>query len=104
VVTELVNNSWAHVEDGPQRDWVSVSIDDGGDFLRINVTDPGGGTEPCVVKLKGSAKGRQESGRGMRIVQVLSRGHWTTYVTDEGHRVVQVVVHYPAASREQDRT
>lgn len=98
VVSELVNNSLIHATAGPHRDWISVSVNDGTTFLRVYVTDPGGPTMPRVLNTQRS----DESGRGMRIVHVLSQGHWATYETEEGHRIVRVDLRHPLPSQDKN--
>ncbi|MEU7831157.1 ATP-binding protein [Nonomuraea sp. NPDC049129] len=85
VVSELVTNACEHVEGGPDREWVTVSVGRGNGFFRVEVTDPGAfGAEPHMAEPAPEA----ESGRGIRIVADLSNGCWGTFVTAVDHRIV----------------
>ncbi len=91
VVSELVANACEHVEDGPHRDWVTVSVARGDGFFRVEVTDPGAfDAEPHMTEPTSEA----ESGRGIRIVADLSNGCWGTFVTEAEHRVVWADVNF----------
>ncbi|HUR07034.1 MAG TPA: ATP-binding protein [Nonomuraea sp.] len=85
VISELVANACEHVEGGPHREWVIVSVGRGDGFFRVEVTDPGAfGAEPHMAEPASEA----ESGRGIRIVAYLSNGCWGTFVTEAEHRIV----------------
>ncbi|MEV1241471.1 ATP-binding protein [Nonomuraea sp. NPDC050022] len=84
-VSELVTNACEHVEGGPDREWVTVSVGRGNGFFRVEVTDPGAFVgEPHMAESAPEA----ESGRGIRIVAELSNGCWGTFVTAADHRIV----------------
>jgi len=96
VVSELVANACEHVEGGPHREWVTVSVGRGDGFFRVEVTDPGAcGAEPHMAEPASEA----ESGRGIRIVADLSNGCWGTFVTEAEHRIVWADVNFQPIRR-----
>ncbi|MGW2152181.1 ATP-binding protein [Nonomuraea sp. NPDC001699] len=87
VVSELVTNAVRHVPPGPERDWVTVLLEVGDGFVRLEVVDPGTAErEPRFAPL--DAGSLRESGRGLGLVAALSVRSGTHVAEPYGHRVV----------------
>ncbi|MEV6036834.1 ATP-binding protein [Nonomuraea sp. NPDC052116] len=93
VASELVTNAVKHValEIGPgsDLDGIEVKLSQGRDFLRLVVTDPGSAcsTPSCIPMQASNLYAMQ--GRGLAIVDRLSRGRWGSHqLHASGHRVV----------------
>lgn len=92
VASELVTNSVKHaVGPGPSGDldWIELTLSQGPGFLRLVVTDPGSTrSTPSYIPMQASNLSA-EQGRGLAIVDNLSRGRWGSYrLPASGHRVV----------------
>ncbi|MEU6715764.1 ATP-binding protein [Nonomuraea sp. NPDC046802] len=93
VASELVTNSVKHaaLDSGPSvdLDWVKVELSQGPEFLRLVVTDPGSAcSTPSYIPMQ-APNLYAEQGRGLAIVENLSRGRWGSYrLPASGHRVV----------------
>jgi anti-sigma regulatory factor (Ser/Thr protein kinase) len=92
VASELVTNSVKHAAGlGPSGDldWIELTLSQGPDFLRLVVTDPGSAcSAPSCIPMQASNL-YAEQGRGLAIVDNLSRGRWGSYrLPASGHHVV----------------
>ncbi len=92
VASELVTNSVKHAAGlGPSGDLdrIELTLSQGPDFLRLAVTDPGSAcSAPSCIPMQASNL-YAEQGRGLAIVDNLSRGRWGSYrLPASGHRVV----------------
>ncbi|MFG1709489.1 ATP-binding protein [Nonomuraea sp. M3C6] len=92
VVSELVTNAVRHAADvspGGDPDEFELTLSQGPDFLRLVVTDPGSPcSSPSCIPMQ-APNLYAERGRGLAIVDRLSRGRWGSYqLPVNGHRVV----------------
>ena len=90
--SELVTNTVRHAAGiGPSGDlaWIELTLSQGLDFLRLEVTDPGWVcSTPSRTPMKASNL-YAEQGRGLAIVEKLSRGRWGSHRRPgNGHRTV----------------
>ncbi|GAA4102230.1 ATP-binding protein [Nonomuraea soli] len=61
------------------QDVITLSVAQGSDYLRLAVTDPGSSGEgPSMIPLQVPGP-NAEHGRGLAIVNALSRGRWGSY-------------------------
>ncbi|MEV4117194.1 ATP-binding protein [Nonomuraea sp. NPDC049695] len=86
VVCELVTNVVRHVPAGVQRDWVKVRLGLAGDFVRLEVIDPGT-TDPEPQFTPLTPGSMQQTGRGLGLVAALAV-RYGTHFTERGHRIV----------------
>ncbi|MEU4574642.1 ATP-binding protein [Nonomuraea sp. NPDC023979] len=94
-VSELVTNAVQHPDNthpatvpvGTQ-DLITVTLSQGSDYLRLAVTDPGSSSQPSIIPLQ-APNLHAERGRGLAIVEALSRGRWGSYLLPPaGQRLV----------------
>ncbi|MGW0801927.1 ATP-binding protein [Nonomuraea sp. NPDC002799] len=86
VSSELVTNACEHVPPGVGRDWVELRLGFGGEFVRLEVIDPGT-PERAPTLVPHQVGSMAESGRGLDIVARLSV-RWGTETVRRGCRVV----------------
>ncbi|MEV0351152.1 ATP-binding protein [Nonomuraea sp. NPDC050680] len=84
--SELITNAVTHAGD---IDWIELKLSQGLDFLRLVVTDPGlACSTPSRIPMQASNL-YAEQGRGLAIVESLSRGRWGSHrLPVNGHRSV----------------
>ncbi|MEV4477331.1 ATP-binding protein [Nonomuraea sp. NPDC049504] len=86
IACELVTNVVRHVPGGVQRDWVTVRLGVTGDFVRLEVIDPGT-TDPEPQFTPLTSGSLEQSGRGLGLVAALSI-RCGTYLLPCGYRIV----------------
>ncbi|MFC4011328.1 ATP-binding protein [Nonomuraea purpurea] len=93
VASELVTNAVKHaaldIDPSGNLDWVKLELSQGPEFLRLVVTDPGSASStPSCIPMQ-APNLYAEQGRGLAIVENLSRGRWGSHrLPASGHRVV----------------